>query len=146
VKSTQATTLERDKQIVLGIDEEMPVLMDLHLRGQAFTPASLTTLIQQRIDAANELFTARARLQGAIRNYAAIDRRVKPLVVDLRTLVLALFGAKGAARFGFSPNKVRRKLTVQEKLAKAAKCRETRRARGTLGSVQRAALAATAAR
>jgi hypothetical protein len=140
--------LKRDQQIVVAIDEEMQTTMDLHVGGVAYTTKSLAAVIQQRIDAANELFDARVRLHGAVKKYAAIDKRVKPFVAELRLLVLALFGEKSprVLSFGFAPNKKRRKLSVQEKVAAAAKARATRMARGTMGPRQRALLASTVAR
>jgi hypothetical protein len=140
--------LKHDQQIVVGIDEEMQTTMTLHLGGVAYTTKSLAAVIQQRIDAANELFDARVRLYGALKKYAAVDQRVKPFVAELRLLVLSLFGEKSprVVSFGFAPNKKRRKLSAQEKVAAAAKARATRMARGTMGPRQRALVASTVAR
>ncbi len=142
MKNNQTIQLQRDQQIVVGIAEEMQPTMTHHIGGVAYSTEALAAVIQQRIDAANELFAARARLQGAVKSYAAIDKRVKPFVVDLRLLVLALFGAKSPrlVSFGFAPKKERRKLSVQEKVARAEKAKATRIARGTLGRRQHALL------
>jgi len=140
--------LQRDQQIVVGIDEEMQTTMNLHLGGVAYTTESLAAVIQQRIDAANELFDARVRLYGALKKYAAVDKRVKPFVAELRLLVLSLFGEKSprVVSFGFAPSKKRRKLSAHEKVAAAAKARATRIAGGTMGRPQSALVASTVAR
>jgi hypothetical protein len=141
-KHNQTTTLELDRRLIVGILGDLQATPDLRLGGESFTTEALAALVQSRIDAAREVLGARARLHGAVRSYAAIDARLRPVVADLRALVFALFGPKSVevARFGFTPPKARQKLTPAQNAARAAKCRATRLARGTLGKRQRAAL------
>lgn len=78
---------------------------NLYLGGTAFTPQSLSALIQSRIDAADAVSTARANLLAAVQAFRAINREAAPIVRDLRHFLAAAFGRSSPqlADFGFTP-------------------------------------------
>jgi hypothetical protein len=103
--------------------------------------------IQARIDAASAVATTKAAWLNAVKTYDAIDLQVTVLMRELRNLVIAAFGSSSPklADFGFKAT-VRTPLTPAQKVARAAKAKATRVARGTLGKKQKALITgATAA-
>ena len=107
-------------------------------------PASLTTFIQSRIDAANEVVTAKAAWQSAAKAYIALNAQANVVVHDLKQFVIGLFGADSSKLpdFGFTPRK-KAVLTPDQKVAAAAKRAATRKARGTVGPKAKLAIKGT---
>jgi hypothetical protein len=117
---------------------------NLLLGASAYTPASLTALVQSRIDAANAVATAKAAWQHAAATYTAVNTQVSVVVHDLKQFVIGAFGTTSPklADFGFVPRTVT-PLTVEQKAAAAAKRAATRKARGTTGPKAKLAITGT---
>lgn len=131
---SRTNTQGKDTQILQGIAKDLQTMSSLFLGGETYTPQSLTTLIQSRIDAANEATTAKAAWQAAGKAYKALSTKVSVVEHDLKQLVIGAFGATSSklADFGFTPRK-KAVLTPEQKVAAAAKRAATRKARGTMG-------------
>ena len=140
------TPQAKDAQILEGINKDLQTMSMLPLAATTYTPGSLAALIQSRIDAANAVNTTRAAWLEAVKTYEAINLQAKPVVNDLRNLVMGAIGPTSPtlAAIGFSPPKVA--TTTQEQRAAAAlKAKATRKARRTMGKRQKAKIKAAPA-
>jgi hypothetical protein len=90
--------------------------------------------VQSRIDAGNQVVTAKAAWLNAVKTFETIDKQATVAVHDLKQYVIGSFGATSSklADFGFTPHKVV-VLTPAQKAAAAAKRAATRKARNTMG-------------
>jgi hypothetical protein len=140
-KSNRSTTQARDAQVILGIQKDLKTASSLPLGGTTYTPATLTQLVQSRIDAANAVANARALWLDAVAKYKALSAQVTLVVNGLRQYAVNAFGAESPvlADFGFTPRK-KAALTTEQKVARARKAAATRAARGTKGKVQKKAV------
>jgi hypothetical protein len=140
----RTTTQAKDGQIIVGIKQDLMSMATLPLGGATYTPSSLIAFIQSRIDANNQVQTAKAAWQDAAKTYTAINAQATVVVRELRNLVIGAFGPTSPklADFGFSAPK-RTPLTPAKKVAAAAKRAATRKARGTLGKKQKLAITGT---
>ena len=136
----------KDQQIIDGIKKDLQTMSSLSLGGATYTPASLEALIQSRIDAVNEVNTAKATWQNAAKAYTALNTLATVVVRDLKALVIGAFGGASPklADFGFSPRKVTVR-TPEQKAAAAAKAKATRKARNTMGPKAKLAVKGTVA-
>ncbi len=102
--NSQQQTEIRDEQLLAGISKDLQTMPSLFLGGTSYTPGSLATLIQSRIDAANAVSIALSSWLSAVHAYQAIDAQTTPVVNDLRDWVQAAFGqaAPELADFGFA--------------------------------------------
>jgi hypothetical protein len=140
-RSSRSTTQAHDAQVIQGIRKNLQTASSLPLAGTTHTPATLTQLVQSRIDAANAVATARAGWLDAVAKYRALSAHVSLVVNGLRQYVINAFGEESPvlADFGFTPRK-KAALTTEQKVARAKKAAATREARGTKGKVQKKAV------
>ena len=106
-QNTQQTEV-RDEQLLAVISKDLQTMPSLFLGGTAYSPGSLASLIQSRIDAANAVSTSMSAWLAAVHTYQAIDAQTTPVVRDLRNWVEAAFGqtAPQLADFGFASHRV----------------------------------------
>ncbi len=128
----------RDAQVIAGIQKDLSTASSLALAGSTYTPASLTQLVQSRIDAVASVTAARAAWLATVAKYRALDPQVTQVVRSLRNYVIDVHGASSPvlADFGFTPPK-KTALTAGEIVARTAKSNATRKARHTMGSQQK---------
>jgi hypothetical protein len=105
-------------------------------------------LLQDRIDAAVHVTTARAAWQLAVKEDRQKDEETKKSVSAIRQTILLMYASKNdvLADFGLSPRRARRALSTVEKLEVSEKAKATRAARHTMGKRQKAAITGDAAR
>jgi hypothetical protein len=134
MNTNRPTTQARDAQVILGIAKNLQNTPSLALAGTTFTPATLTTLVQSRINAANAIVAAKATFHEEVVAFGVLSAQVTQVLRGLRQLVINTFGEDSTvlADFGFTATKVT-PLTPEQKVAKAAKAKATREARGTKG-------------
>ena len=79
-------------------------MSSLPLGGTTYTPGSLVAFVQSRIDAGNQVVTAKADWLKAVKAYEAIDKQTDLVVHDLKRFVIGAFGATSSklADFGFT--------------------------------------------
>ena len=124
-KTTNRTNTQgKDQQVIQGIRVNLSQMPSLLLGGTTYTPTTLEAFIQSRIDAANQVATAKAEWQHAGKTYEALNQQANVVVHDLKQLVIGAFGATSPklADFGFTARKVV-VLTPDQKAAAAAKRR-----------------------
>ena len=68
-KSNRTVTSGKDQLILAGISKDLSTTKSIPLGGTTYTPTTLSTFIQSRIDAANEVVTAKAAWQSAAKAY-----------------------------------------------------------------------------
>jgi hypothetical protein len=143
-KINRSTTQARDGQVIVGIKKDLQNVSSLPLAASTYTMAALEQLIQSRIDAANAVANAKANWHDAMATYDALNTKVTEVVRGLRQYVINAFGQNSPvlADFGFTPPK-KATLTPEQKVAKAAKAKATREARGTMGKKQKALIKGT---
>jgi hypothetical protein len=139
VHPSRTTTAGQDQQVLEGIQKDLQAMSTLTLGATTFTPDSLATYIQRRIDLANAVVTAKASWLAAAKAYEAMNKEARVVVRDLRNMVIAAFGADSPklADFGFAPPR-RPTLTPEQHAAAARKRAATRKARKTMGKRQKA--------
>jgi hypothetical protein len=113
--------------------------------GKPFSGAQLVQLFTGHVAPYKAIHAARAQAQ---QQEKARDGQAPLVASDIATLKGTLIGMFGAGapeltQFGFKAPKVRTPLTVEQKLARAAKAKATRTLRGTKGSRQKQAVQAT---
>ncbi len=134
-KTTSRTNQQgKDQQVIQGIDQDLKQMTTLYLGGTTYTPTTLKAFVQSRIDAANQVATAKANWQAAAKTYEGINQEANVVIHDLKQVVIGAFGAQSVklADFGWTPRK-KVVLTPDQKVAAAAKRKATREARGTKG-------------
>lgn len=134
MNTNRPTMQARDAQVILGIAKNLQTAPSLALAGTTFTPATLTTLVQSRINAANAIVAAKATFHKEVVAFGVLSAQVTLVLRGLRQLVINTFGEDSTvlADFGFTAT-TRKPLTPEQKVAKAAKAKATREARGTKG-------------
>lgn len=128
------TQQARDAQVIKGIQKNLQNAPSLALAGTAFTPATLTTLVLSRVNAADAIAAANASFHKEVAAFRVLSAEVTKVLRGLRQLVINTFGEDLTilADFGFTAT-TRKPLTPEQKVAKAAKAKATREARGTKG-------------
>jgi hypothetical protein len=139
-------TQAHDGQVIVGIKKDLQNVSSVPIGGSTFTLATIETLLQSRIDAANAVDVARAKWLEATATYQALNAQVTPVVRGLRRFVIDAFGENSPvlADFGFSPPK-KAVLTPEQNVAKALKAAATRKARGTMGKKEKLKIKGTVA-
>jgi hypothetical protein len=129
----RTVTRARDAQVIVGIQKDLKNV-SVPVAGETFTPATLTALLQSRIDAAAQVDTTRAAWLAAVKTYDTVDAKATPVVHGLKQYVLNAYGPTSPvlADFGFTTPK-RAAQTPEKKAAAVAKRKATREARNTMG-------------
>jgi hypothetical protein len=136
-----STTQAHDAQVLVGIQKHLLNTPSLPIAGSTYTPADLEKLVQSRIDSAGTVAAANATWHSTVTAHEALNAKLTPVLRGLRQYVLNAFGETSPvlADFGFSAPKAATK-TPEQKAAAAAKAKATRKARGTLGKIQKKAV------
>ena len=134
----KSTRISRDQNLIAGTKKHL-VGVSLVVAGQTITDTQLVTLLQARIDAANNGIAGKAAFQDAVKKDKAEMATTNPVVAGVRKVLLVMFGDKldVLSDFGLSPHKKPAPLTVEQKTQAAEKRAATRVARHTLGKVQK---------
>ncbi|HEY6462327.1 MAG TPA: hypothetical protein VIY73_19300 [Polyangiaceae bacterium] len=146
MNTNRPTQQARDAQVITGIEKNLKNAPSLALAGTTFTAATLTQLVQSRIDAANAIIAANAAFHTKVAAFEVLSAQVTKVLRGLRQLVINTFGEDSPvlADFGFTAPK-KAVLTPEQKVAKAAKAKATRALRGTKGPKAKLAIKATVA-
>ncbi|HEY1696834.1 MAG TPA: hypothetical protein VGG39_31960 [Polyangiaceae bacterium] len=144
MKTNRPTQQARDAQVITGIQKNLQNAPSLALAGTTFTAATLTQLVQSRIDAANAIIAAEAAFHAKVAAFRVLSAQVTKVLRGLRQLVINTFGEDSPilADFGFTAPKTGT-LTPEQQVAKAAKAKATRELRGTKGPKAKLAIKAT---
>jgi hypothetical protein len=140
--------------VVRGIELQLDTAYD---GVQNFWPAGLSQLVVEGVNYTQSSLAAKltstvSPWKGARDAHATLRQftQEKPQITsDAKTFLSSMDASLGAVvgqsnelltKFGFTPKKRRKALTVEEQTLKTAKAKLTRQKRGTLGSRQKAAI------
>ncbi|MGH7270859.1 MAG: hypothetical protein ACREJ3_10560 [Polyangiaceae bacterium] len=143
-KNSKVTRQDRLRLIVSGATKHFQPNTPFTLAGVSYTLAALTQLCQKDITASDSATQAKAAWLAIVQSERDDHSQVYPVLRAFKAYVVSLFGDGQAAGttladFGYSPRKVRA-AKVAVKAAAAVKVVATRKARGTMGPVQRKAI------
>jgi len=132
------TNQAADQKMIDGFNKHAQTVPSLLIAGTSFKPADIITVLQTRLSTANAAQSTRATWQNAVKADKDERAKTKTLVDGVRQALLVALSASidALADFGLSPRKVR-VLTPEQKAVAAAKAKATRKARGTMGKVQK---------
>jgi hypothetical protein len=107
--------------------------------GSSFTPAQITSKLQQLVTLRSDVDAAKATTQAKVAAEKADMTSLRTFIGALVAYVKAIYGndPEVLADFGLHPKTTRTPLTVEAKAAAAAKRNATRAARNTMGSKQK---------
>jgi hypothetical protein len=129
------------QQLIAGAAKHFTNMAQLTLLGGSFTPAELAAKLQSVVTLRSEVDAAKATTQAKLAIETANMPALRALMSATVTYVKAVYGNSPdvLADFGIQ-TKVRVPLTVEAKVAAAAKRAATRAARHTMGKQQRKAI------
>ena len=127
-----------DQKMVAGMQQFLSTLATMTVGSQSLAPADIIKVLQDRIASSQAVPTATAARTAAIKADRDRHEQTAPLVKALRQLVLGMFSESPdtLAVFGLRPVKTGSP-TVATKAAAIKKNLATRKARHTMGKVQK---------
>jgi hypothetical protein len=136
---TKPSLQKRIGDLIAGTQKHASSTTSVTLGGKAYAAPALVQLLQSLADAIDATATARAGWQESLAKEKALHASVLPVVEGYREWIAVTYAGSPTllADYGVSPPKVRTPLTAEQKAAAAVKRQATRKARGTLGSVQK---------
>jgi hypothetical protein len=137
-KATKTSLSKRIRDLIAGTQKHTPN-GSLTLGNVTYAAPALVQLLQGLADALDATDAARARWQDALKNATDARAKVGPLVADYRAWISVTYAGAPSmlADYGVTPRKVRTPLTVDQQAAAVAKRAATRKARHTMGKVQK---------
>jgi hypothetical protein len=139
IKIDKPTAKAKDAKVIAGIEKNLAAMAVITLNGKQFTPAQLQAVFQADSVVIDATEAAHKALQQAVLNEQVSRTATGALTRALRNFVLANYGEQAVAilgDFGFTA-RATATTTVATKALAAAKAAATRKARNTMGSVQR---------
>jgi hypothetical protein len=135
---SKATVVDLAKQLIAGTTKHLGNGTKVMLSGGSFTAVEITSKLNQLVTLRTDVDTAKAQTKAKLAAEKADMPALRTLMGALVTFVKAAYGNAPdvLADFGIHP-KARTPLTVEAKVAAAAKRKATRAARKTLGSKQK---------
>jgi hypothetical protein len=111
----------------------------VRIAGVDYTMKDVDDILQKLLDSIRAVELAEGALHGAVSNRSALELKYRKLVNVIVDLAQTQYGndAAALAAFALKPAGVPGPKSVDVKVASAAKARETRKQRGTMGPRQR---------
>jgi hypothetical protein len=141
MKVSSTTLKVRDAGVMAGIDKY--IASPIMLGGTTYTPAGLKAVFQSQIAALEGNDALRSSLSDAVAKAKAIGKEVDNIYSLLRSTLIGQYGKNAHALlndFGMTMPKTPGPKTVEAKALAVAKRAATRKARHTMGSVQKKAV------
>jgi hypothetical protein len=137
----KAAALAHVQAIIAGTTKHFPNA-SFTIGSTAYTAASLIQVLQGLADTMTARNAAQAGAKDALAVERAAQTQVGPILLAYKRLVLAAFAntSQTLADFGLTPPKARAQLTTEQRVARAAKAKATRVARGTTSKKQKLAI------
>ena len=132
-------------QLIAGTKKHFASTSPLVFASASSTPTQVEASLQTLIDLRSEVDTAKATAKAKLAAEKTQAPALRTLMAALESFVRATFSNSPdvLADFGLAPRKARAPLTVEDKVAAAAKGKATRVARKTMGSQQKKAVKGT---
>jgi len=127
------------------LDSVLPAKFSFPVDGKTYDGPGLIALLEKINQPFADVDSAKRKWDDAVAAREAATPEAKR-VAEIVAKGLEFFFAgnsEALAKLGVEPTKARRQLTLEEKVAKAAKAQATRALRGTKGPRQKAAIKAT---
>jgi hypothetical protein len=133
------TIVDLAGQLIAGTNKHLASATQIMLAGGSFTPAQVTAQLQALVKLRADVDAARALTKAKLAVQKADMPALRVFMDAMVTFVNAAFGNAPdvLADFGLNPTKARTPLTVEAKVAAAAKSKATRLARHTMGTQQK---------
>jgi hypothetical protein len=138
---TKATLQQRVRSLIAGTQKEHPT-GQLTFGGNTYESSALVQLLQNLDGAIAASDAAKAKWSDALKVMRDEEAKMQPVIRAYQSYLVSLLGNAPStlAEYGLAPRKVRAPLTVEQQAAAAAKRKATRKARNTMGSVQKKAV------
>ena len=135
-KTTKSTQAALAAQLAVGAQKHFTAGSSLTVGGILLTLAQIESQLTGFASLRNDVDVARAALQAKLAVETAQTAAMNAFISALVRIVRGMFGNQPdvLADFGLQPTKAPTPLTVEQKVAAAAKRAATRAARGTTGS------------
>jgi hypothetical protein len=145
---TQPSKQEQElTNLVNGIQKAFPANASIMVDGVSYTQASFLSTSQSFLDPEVASRQGHLTLQALVAAKNANEKPAEAWMSNAKKALIGFVGAKnvsGLAAYGIVPPKQRAKATSAENVIKAAKANETRQARDTMGSKEKAAIKGSA--
>jgi hypothetical protein len=130
--------INTDQSLLSGTKKALGKSDHVVIDGKKYFVADIIAVLQDRIDVATAVVTARAALHRAVRADRAKVAETKRFVSAVRQTLLIMYGSHAdvLAAFGLKVTE-RRALKVAEKVERIARAEATRKARHTMGKRQK---------
>jgi hypothetical protein len=135
---SKATVVDFANDLIAGANKHFANATQVTFAGGSFTPAQITAKLQALVNLRHDVDAANATTKARLAAEKADMPALRTFLGAFVTYVKAVFGNQPdtLADFGIHP-KVRAPLTVEAKMAAAAKRKATRAARHTMGAKQK---------
>jgi len=135
---SKSARIERNQNISNGLRTACPKA-SLPVNGKLVKAADLAKAFDDASEAEKKVVRLRAQYLAAVEEARAAESKVQPMIQPIKGFVQNTFGAQSdiSASFGFSPRKVAH-VDAETRAQAVLKLRATRKARGTMGSRQKA--------
>ncbi len=123
-------------KLIAGIGKHLATIVQLMFASGTFTPAQVVAQLQTLIALRKDVSDARATLEARLAAEASQAPTLREFMLAFVAFVKATFSKSPdvLADFGLAPKKAATPLTAEETVAKVAKGKATRQARGTMGT------------
>jgi hypothetical protein len=121
------------ESLIAGVEKRLAGVTQVLLAGGVFTPAQIVSELQKLVTMRADVEAARTATQEKVEVERAAAPSIRAFMSTVVQYVRAAYGnrAEVLADFGLAPKKAHTPLTVEQKVAAAAKREATRVARGT---------------
>jgi hypothetical protein len=126
-------------QLAVGMSKHFPNATSITFGSATYSPAEVNQRLQTLVNLRTGVTNARSALQAQLAAEKAQAPALQGFVALLVSYVRAIYSQSPdvLADFGLQPKKVAKPATVETKAAAVAKRESTRKARQTMGSVQK---------
>jgi hypothetical protein len=138
---TSNKQLASDSALLAGVKKHIATLSTVTVAGQSYTPTEVVATLQPLVDTGTAAATSKVTWQDSVKAAATAQAEAKAFVAQLRLAIYVLFGNSASilSDFGMVPRKVRTTDPLAQVVA-AERRRATRKARGTMGKVEKASI------
>ena len=133
-KSSIAKGVELQYDMILAGLQALPATTQLSIQNTTYSPATLSTVVNQENAINKTVRLLRLQLQQAVATRRGQKPADRKFISAIRNAVIGLLGDESSdlVKFGFKPRK-QHTATVEEKALAVARGKATRDARGTVG-------------
>jgi hypothetical protein len=138
---SKASSLAQVQALIAGTTKHVPTV-SFTIGSTVYTAASLNQIFQGLVNVMTASSAAEAAAKDALAAERAARTQVGPILLAYKRLILTSFAnaTQTLADFGLAPPKARTPLSAEQRVARAAKAKATRAARGTTSKKQKLAV------